>query len=57
MLGSDEKHGVIDYALLRRTRTITERIAKRIRRGQRWGRSIVGDEVILRWAMQYSMRR
>lgn len=37
-------------------RTITERIAKRIRRGQRWN-SDVPEATIVRWAEQYAMCR
>jgi hypothetical protein len=37
-----------------RERGITERIAKRIRRGQGWGKSSVPDDVIVRWASQYA---
>ena len=38
-------------------RTITERIAKRIRRGQGWGLSVVADAVLVRWAAQYAQLR
>lgn len=34
-------------------RTITERVGKRIRRGQKWGISIVPDATIVKWANQY----
>jgi hypothetical protein len=37
-------------------RTLTERIAKRIRRGQPWGRSAVDDATLVRWAEQYALR-
>ena len=39
------------------TRTITERIAKRIRRHQQWNRSVVPDATILKWAQQYATIR
>lgn len=40
-----------------RERTITERIAKRIRRGQAYGRSSVPDALIVKWAAQYATVR
>lgn len=36
-------------------RTLTERISKRIRRGQSWNKSEVTDKTILEWA-QFSAR-
>lgn len=38
-------------------RTLTERIAKRIRRGQPWQRSSVPDSVIVQWAENYAKAR
>jgi len=35
-------------------RTLTERIAKRIRRGQPWNR-LIPDDLILKWSRQYSV--
>lgn len=38
-------------------RTLTERLAKRLRRGQPIPAQSVSDETILRWAMQYATTR
>ena len=38
-------------------RTITERIAKRIRRRQPWKRGEICDALILSWARQYGLTR
>jgi len=43
--------------MMQRARTITERISKRIRRGQPWARSVVSDAVLVRWARQYAQAR
>lgn len=37
-------------------RTLTERVAKRIRRGKAWGKS-VPDSLIVEWAEQYAICR
>jgi hypothetical protein len=38
-------------------KTITQYVAKRIRRGQPWQHSVVPDETIVRWARQYAIVR
>ena len=38
-------------------RTLTERIAKRIRRGQPWGKSEIPDGLILEWALHSAILR
>jgi hypothetical protein len=38
-------------------RCLTERIAKRIRRGKPWGKSAIPDGLILDWALHYAILR